>query len=75
MVLETEFQHNMRVEFETNWTFDKATSWEYRIEHCKYRFVSTQTTSLVKLEGKETKNFSLVGNYTTFVSHSVFFVA
>ena len=68
MALETEFQHNMRVEFETNWIFDKQTSWEYRIESYKTPSVCTQSVSFVKLAGKETRNFSLIGNQTTFVT-------
>ena len=71
MVLETEFRHNMRVEFETNWIFDKQTSCEYRIEHYKTPSVSTQSVSFVKLSRKETRNFSLIGNYTTFVTYSL----
>ena len=68
MELETEYQHNMSVEFETNWIFDKQTSWENRIEHYKTLSVCTQSVSFVKLSGKETRNFGLIGNYTTFLT-------
>ena len=61
MVLETEFQHNMSVELETNWIFDKQTSWEYRIEHYKTSSVCTQSVSFVKLSGKVTRNFGHIG--------------